>query len=252
MSTIISKRLKLARSSMDYTQAELARLADVPQSTIARIESGDADTTKSIFKLAEALRINPLWLAGEMGEDNLIIDSESPLHKDSISITRIGRVIVRGIVEASNWAEACEWSEDQQYQVSIPGLEGQEIPFKVEHLFGLEVRGESMNVEYKPGWILVCIPTYDDPYQLEDGDNVIVRRESSRGCEVTVKKLKINKETGKYELHFNSYNPDYRGILPLFNLKVPYTADDVTISVVARVVLPIPTWATKPNQRKTS
>lgn len=238
----VSVRLLLARKHKGWSQAKLSEFSGVPQQTIATIELGKTQAPREIFKLASALSVDARWLAGEIGEDNLIIDSESPLRKDSISLTSIGRVTVRGIVEASNWAEACEWDLDQQYQEALILPEGQEMPYKIENLFALEVRGESMNVEYKPGWKVVCISVHDDIRDLRDGDNVIVRRESFKGCESTVKKLRINPVSRKYELHFNSINPDYKGILPISNLKTAYTVDDITISIVARVVFHIPSW----------
>jgi len=243
MRSSFSKRLQKAREAKGLSQTELARLAKIPPQRISKIETSNQKSSPYIFVIAEILGVKADWLAGKSGNDDEIeFKSESPLHKDSISLTSIGRVTVRGVVEASNWAEACEWSEDQQYEVSVIGIENQAIPYKIDNLFGLEVRGESMNVQYNPGDILLCIPLPDDLMALKDGHNVIVRRESSKGCETTVKKLRINKETGKYELHFNSHNPDYKGILPLFNPKIAYTEDEVTISIIARVVNHIPRW----------
>lgn len=250
MRSAFSKRLQLAREARGFSQTDLARLAKVPPQRISKIENSAQISSPYIFRFAEILNVNAKWLAGEMGTNDSIIDSDSGLHKDSINITTVSRVTVGGTVEAINWAEACEWSEDQKYQIPILMPEGRSIPYNLEKLFGLEVRGDSMDLEYKPGWVIVCISTYDDPHPLEDGHNVIVRRESSQGCETTVKKLRINKLTGKYELHYHSSNPNYHGlVLPLFNLKAPHTLDNVTISIIARVVLHIPTWETTSNQR---
>lgn len=247
------KRVILAREARGYATGEaFADAIGIHQGTISRIETGFIKNSKYLVPIAKFLGVSPYWITCKEGtDDKIIYDSESGLNKDSIGITTMGRVTVRGIVEASNWAEACEWSEDQQYKIPILMPDGAEPPYDLDKLFGLEVRGDSMDIEYKPGWVVVCISVHDDPSTWGDGDNVIVRRGSSQGCEVTVKKLRVNKLTGKYELHYHSSNPNYQGlVLPLFNLKGPHTIDNVTISVVARVVYHIPTWATKPTERK--
>ena len=48
--------LMKARESAGLTQRELAELAAVPQSTIARIERGDNTSFETLSKLASALR----------------------------------------------------------------------------------------------------------------------------------------------------------------------------------------------------
>ncbi|CAM3397066.1 HTH cro/C1-type domain-containing protein [Bordetella sputigena] len=57
-----SDRLRHARTLRGYTQAELARLAGLSQSAVASYESGERKSSRGLFKLAAALRIEAQWL----------------------------------------------------------------------------------------------------------------------------------------------------------------------------------------------
>ncbi|OZI20675.1 hypothetical protein CAL26_24665 [Bordetella genomosp. 9] len=57
-----SDRLRHARALRGYTQAELARLAGLSQSAVASYESGERKSSRGLFKLAAALRIEAQWL----------------------------------------------------------------------------------------------------------------------------------------------------------------------------------------------
>jgi transcriptional regulator with XRE-family HTH domain len=57
-----SDRLRHARSLRGYTQAELARLAGLSQSAVASYESGERLSSRGLFKLAAALRVEAQWL----------------------------------------------------------------------------------------------------------------------------------------------------------------------------------------------
>ena len=57
-----SDRLRHVRTLRGYTQAELARLAGLSQSAVASYESGERKSSRGLFKLAAALRIEAQWL----------------------------------------------------------------------------------------------------------------------------------------------------------------------------------------------
>lgn len=68
--TIVSKfadRLRQARLLRGYTQAALARACGLSQGAIANYETKSRKTAKDIFKLADALRVNPIWLGQGVG-----------------------------------------------------------------------------------------------------------------------------------------------------------------------------------------
>lgn len=55
-------RLKLAREKRDLTQQQLAESSGVPQQNISALENRDSKTSEDLFRLADALGINPRWL----------------------------------------------------------------------------------------------------------------------------------------------------------------------------------------------
>ena len=59
----LGHRLKQRRRELGITQQELAKKAGVSQSLIAGIERGSYGETRHVFTLADALGLDPLWLA---------------------------------------------------------------------------------------------------------------------------------------------------------------------------------------------
>lgn len=66
-----AERLKWARMQRGLTQAELARLAGVNQSTIAQQEKGTrvikGNAPRSLIAIATVLDVNPEWLLSNIG-----------------------------------------------------------------------------------------------------------------------------------------------------------------------------------------
>lgn len=58
-----AKRLRDTRNERKLSQAELARLCGLSQSAIANYEARTRANPKDIFSLADALGVNPDWLA---------------------------------------------------------------------------------------------------------------------------------------------------------------------------------------------
>jgi|GEM_PF-184353 len=68
--TIVNKfadRLRYARQLRGLTQASLAKACGLSQGAIANYEGKNRQTAKEIFKLADALLVNPLWLSQGTG-----------------------------------------------------------------------------------------------------------------------------------------------------------------------------------------
>jgi transcriptional regulator with XRE-family HTH domain len=64
----LAKRLIWAREQKGLTQASLAKLSGVTQSTIGNLESGIRASARRIVDIAAALDVNPAWLANGQGE----------------------------------------------------------------------------------------------------------------------------------------------------------------------------------------
>lgn len=77
-SMTIAQRLKRARTEKDWSQAQLAVVADVSQGTIGNIESGVRQSKGSLPQIAKALGISHDWLAYDIGEMRLRADAAPP------------------------------------------------------------------------------------------------------------------------------------------------------------------------------
>lgn len=66
MKTFATRLLK-ARHARGLSQKALARATGLSQSAIASYENGTRKSAKGIFKLAEALQVDPAWLSMGLG-----------------------------------------------------------------------------------------------------------------------------------------------------------------------------------------
>jgi phage repressor protein C with HTH and peptisase S24 domain len=100
---------------------------------------------------------------------------------------------VSGYVEAGDFREAVEWDQSRWYSVDVP------VPDRFRsHAKALEVRGNSMNQEYKPGAIIIWVDMLDyrPPRHL---DHVVVYTERHDGqIEATVKELRVDDANKKW------------------------------------------------------
>jgi len=65
---------------------------------------------------------------------------------------KMGTTTVVGVVQAGDWREVIDWPPEEQYPVMTP-VNG----FHETDLFALEVRGNSINLAYPDGSIVVCV-----------------------------------------------------------------------------------------------
>lgn len=60
----LGERIKLVREEKGITQQELAEMSGVCQQMISKLETGRANATSDIVKLAYCLEVSPNWLEG--------------------------------------------------------------------------------------------------------------------------------------------------------------------------------------------
>lgn len=87
----LGKRLLTARKLSGLTQAELTKKSGVSQQLISRIENDKVESTTEVFKLADALNVNPRWLATGDGEMESEKRTASDASKDEIKAIRLLR-----------------------------------------------------------------------------------------------------------------------------------------------------------------
>lgn len=115
---------------------------------------------------------------------------------------------VAGDVQAGAFREALEWDRGDWYQVDVP------VPPRFKRVAkALEVRGNSMDKEYREGAVVIWVPMLD-ARPPRDGDHVIVYSYSSDGMvEATVKLLR--EHDGKKWLWPQSNDPEHQSPIDL-------------------------------------
>jgi transcriptional regulator with XRE-family HTH domain len=81
----ISKNVKSLRAKRNYTQGQLAKLAQIPRTTLTNIESGESNPSLSnVIKLANALNVGlDLLVSSPRPETILIRNDELPFENKS-------------------------------------------------------------------------------------------------------------------------------------------------------------------------
>jgi transcriptional regulator with XRE-family HTH domain len=75
----LAERLAAARAEKELSQQELAKRADVAQSTIAGLESGARLTARRITAIADALGVSVSWLAeGKGPRERMAVAQSNP------------------------------------------------------------------------------------------------------------------------------------------------------------------------------
>jgi len=179
MSTPMPKmpeKIRRMRKARGLTQAEFAEILGVSQSAISKWERGEDEPRPDFLRaLAE--------MAGESMESFAFYDTGG-----SIPLTVI---VVVGSVAAGVWQEATEWVADDRYTLSVPAVSD----YMATPLFGLEVKGRSMDKVFPEGAILICAKFFDLNEQPQAGDYVVVHRTARDGTvEATVKEFEVDRD----------------------------------------------------------
>lgn len=142
---------------------------------------------------------------------------ETPINKDEVLVLSgllpasdnglfeiDSRIEVIGAVQAGAWLEALQWETDERYSVAVP------ISDKYHRVYGLEVRGPSMNKRYPEGTVIVCVKPQEYGEEPKPGKRVVVERRNDQGLhEATVKELRAD-DSGLRWLWPDSTDPNYQ------------------------------------------
>ena len=192
---------------------DLVAATEVPKTLVEKFMKGEAKLSAAILMRLEKFFDIPMVVMVEL----IRTDREGlPLSKpgkrrsprtiaESSPITAV-RII--GHIQAGDWRESLEWPQDEQTR-TVPINDNR---FDPKTLFGLEVRGDSMNQEYHERDILVC-RRFDPTSELPPiGKRVVVQRHDSNGLvEATVKALEVD-DFGVGWLAPKSSNPIHESI----------------------------------------
>lgn len=196
---VIMTKLKEKRTALGLSQADLAALCGTSPPQIHRLEHGQRELTLEwAKKLAPCLDCDPLDLIENSEQFTDIIKGSTP-HKKL--------VMVVGYLQAGEWREAIRWHNDDYYEVPVF-----DNRYESSDLEGYEVRGDSMNLIYPEGTVVLC-RQFDPVHEVAPvGRNVLVQRTDKHGLiEATVKRF-ITDEYGKGWLEPVSTNPAHQKI----------------------------------------
>ncbi|SMC44733.1 helix-turn-helix domain-containing protein [Sporomusa malonica] len=98
---MISEKLRAARSNMNMSQAALARVVGVKQSTVASWEKGRTEPdTIMLGRLAQALKVTTDHLLGIQSEQLSLPEGVADIAKKIADLSPSDRVVVEKIVAA--------------------------------------------------------------------------------------------------------------------------------------------------------
>jgi len=187
--------------------------------TMAKVDDAVDRFIKSVPNAVESIKLALMYHAAGIHQ----VEDVSPIANGMISIK------VRGAVQAGYFTDATEIPEWEQQTVVLPR------PDNHKTHFGLRVCGDSMNMVFPEGTILVCVPIHQYDFALQNGDYVIVERFQGSLVEATVKELRQNGDRTVW-LWPRSSNPEYQTPIKLPRNGQGAEPGDDAIRVTAVVV----------------
>jgi len=170
----LALRLKQSRDKAQISQRELAKRSGLSQQLISKLENGLVESTTEVFRLAEALRVDPRWLAtGKDAGKETENTAEGPF--------------ITAYVPLISWVAAGSWRD-----VADPypaGIGEDLVPVTCRtgpNAFALRVQGDSMEPVFPNGSVIIVDPAVE-PRQ---GSYVVVRLDEAE--QATFKQLVID------------------------------------------------------------
>lgn len=209
MERTADERREILRDFIKERGLKIARWAKdsgVDKNSIYNFINGHSNALdlRTYAKLARTAEV-PIWrISGDMPE---------PPSPTSIWVV--------GYVEAGSFREAVEWDRSRWYSVDVP------VPDRFRRVAkALEIRGFSMDLEYRPGSIVIWVDFLDyRPPRHED--HVIVYSHRTDGqIEATIKELRVD-DDGRRWLWPRSTKPEHQ--LPIDPESPPTDIESVEI-----------------------
>lgn len=188
----LGSRLKTLRKKKKLTQQQIAEAIGVSKTSVIYWEKDDnVPKHESLTALATVLAVDTNYLL--YGKGNAIVESNV-----SVPIPLAGRLIpVISWIQAGTWTTVDSVPEGTQFDEWLPPN-----PKCGKNGYGLEVVGESMLPDFRPGDKIYVNPDFQ-PDGLKTGDLVIMSCEGE--AEATFKKLIV--ESGS--MYLQPLNPDW-------------------------------------------
>lgn len=214
----IHVRIKSQRLIRGMTQEALAKLLGVNRVSVSQWERGDTSPKgDNLINLAKALGVRPEWLL--FGEGSAISESATAGYRnvEPAVIPQGGRVPILSYVQAGNWREMCEQATafDGSLEYVAAGVSVGSCAF------GLWVRGNSMEPDFKEGDLLIV-----DPDEAPKAGDFVIAKNGSE--EATFKKYRSRGE-------YDDGRPRFE-LVPLNDDHETLSTDQTHISIIGVVV----------------
>lgn len=185
-----TERLNYAMKLKGFSQDKLAKKANMAQSSVWKLTSGTAKSTRKIIEIANALKVDPEWLAKGVGEMDIKSDV-IPL--GDISITKVPII---NYVQAGNWT-GVHPDNDFEYILTTDHLSNDS--------FALRIKGNSMNPDFKENDLIII-----DPQVKPNAGDFVVAMNGDH--EATFKKYQFDGYDNNGREHFIlvALNSDYQ------------------------------------------
>jgi len=197
------QRLWQIRDHMDISAIKFAKMFNVSRQVVYDWEGGRiAPNTARLNEIIQRTGVSADWLMTGNGS----MFPQSPILGGSLR-----NISVQSCVEAGVWCENNERPHDEHYMIAMP----ERPEFKGRSLYGVEVRGPSMNRVYPTGTVLIVASTFDFPDELKHGRRYIIERKRPDGLrEITVKTVSRD-GAGNFWLIPESDDPRYQRPIPV-------------------------------------
>ena len=195
---MIGTNLKIIRTSKGVGVNQLSRMSGVNASYISALERGEKKNPGMAIlqKLANAMNITIDELITE--DKNNVIDMEKPINviKEIDGINLVSNDFLKIPIVGSVRAGEPIFAEDN-FQGYVPMLNWSHSSKKDITYFALRVKGDSMNLEFKEGTIIIiektpCIETGEIGVIRVDRDEATVKKVSIQDNSITLIPMSTN------------------------------------------------------------
>lgn len=214
------ERLQAARKLAGFeTASAAAESLGVPEPTYLAHENGSRGITASVGEqYARRFKVDYSWLMTNKGTPPAELrrgfsEPSAPMTRTTTRrITLAPDVLVAmrpieviGAVQAGVWLATVELPKVDRFEIPLPIQAG----FDNFDVFGLIVRGASMDEIYPHGSILAVVKFLDLGRDPRNGERVVALRFRHGESEATVKEFRVGKD-GKARLWPRSTHPDFQ------------------------------------------
>lgn len=193
MKPTIAQRIRQARLSKKFDQADLAAKVDIATRTVQRWEKGEqVPDSNYLMRIAKVTNVTAHWLLTGDGEMSISMQQRSNvLSLPSSRYKKVELVSLPLLASVPAGALSQRFHSDQAERfITVDDV-------RDPNAFALEVKGNSMAPRIENGDIIVVTPKVD----VRSGDICVVRVDE----EDTVKRIKIDEQF----VHLIPLNPEY-------------------------------------------